>query len=483
MKLSSIFSFVISSSAVVTAVSSSSIRGKEPRELGQDIVDVCIIGAGPSGVQAAYTAEKNGLTTALFEKNSYVGGKTKSVFTNNPNFPYFMGAALYSTRKAASLDDLIDEFDIQLMDASNSEREIHFGPKLGDGSLASPIPPPSLEVLNAIQIYAGIRATLSPQLDNPSAFRLHNDDFLNVSVFDWLNTNGLMDLYGLIWFFCTTFGYGHPKDVPALYALKYLDVGTFIDLANISVPGFGMKFIEFQKLLEAMVGSLNGYVFLNTEITSVAYASKFNIVKYQVDGGSEESMKCGSTIIAFAPTSSAMKEFIPPTNKAVLTGLFDEVKTFSYYSILFKDTNGDFATGQKASYRVPEPTSPGLPDDPAENLLYFKQQPFLQSSVTAYYMSPTEKTEEEVMDEIFLGYGAKIQQTVTEDLVEDFNHWNYFPHVSQDSLENDFYKRFHEVQGYAHQYYVGGLFNFEMVQTNMDHSKTIMEEFFSGESV
>lgn len=62
---------------------------------GPNIVDVCVVGAGPSGVQAAYTAEDRGFTTAIFEKNSYVGGKTKAVYKNNPKTPYMMGAGMF----------------------------------------------------------------------------------------------------------------------------------------------------------------------------------------------------------------------------------------------------------------------------------------------------------------------------------------------------------------------------------------------------
>lgn len=61
---------------------------------GHNAVDVCVVGAGPSGVQAAYTAAERGLTTAIFEKNSYVGGKTKAVYKNNPKTPYMMGAGM-----------------------------------------------------------------------------------------------------------------------------------------------------------------------------------------------------------------------------------------------------------------------------------------------------------------------------------------------------------------------------------------------------
>jgi protoporphyrinogen oxidase len=44
--------------------------------LAESTVDICIISGGPSGIQAAYTAEESGYTVAVFEKENYVGGKT-----------------------------------------------------------------------------------------------------------------------------------------------------------------------------------------------------------------------------------------------------------------------------------------------------------------------------------------------------------------------------------------------------------------------
>ena len=73
--------------SILLASLTSSVLASDP-----DVVDICIVGAGPSGVQAAYTAAEQGYTTAIFEKNSYVGGKTKAVYKNNPETPYMMGA-------------------------------------------------------------------------------------------------------------------------------------------------------------------------------------------------------------------------------------------------------------------------------------------------------------------------------------------------------------------------------------------------------
>ena len=132
---------------------------------------------------------------------------------------------------------------------------------------------------------------------------------------------------------------------------------------------------------------------------------------------------------------------------------------------------------KRVSTRVP--ITEGLPDEPAENLLYSKQQPFLQSMVLVYYLSQTVKSDEEALDESMQAYGTTIGKTVTYDRVEDFYSWeDYFPHVAEMSLDNKFYQRFDQFQGHAYQYYVAGLFSFEMVQDSMEHAKSVMDRLF-----
>lgn len=431
-------------------------------------VDVCVIGAGPSGVQAAYTAEEKGLTTALFEKNMYIGGKTKTVLTNSP-VPYAMGAALYNIGEYQSLQDLLDKFNVSPSDVAGTPRT--FYDKNGQ---TVPSPPPTYELMAGIQKYVAIRGALANDLDNPSGLMSDYNPNLNVSLMQWLIDNDLLVLYPLFWFYFTTYGYGHPSDVPAVFPLKYLPSQYFLDFVNIN-SGSSWRYLNFQSLLEKMALSLAGPVFLSTEIEHVAYGSKHNIIKYRVGECDLQSMKCGSTIIAFPPTTSAMMMFTPPKVKDALTGLFGEVKTFSYHTYLYKD-EGDFAQSRAAAYRLPEVSS--LPDMPAENLLYFKQQFFNESSVVAYYLSPSAKSSAEAMEESMESYGKKIGENVTADLIEDSNDWVYFPHVSKDSLDGAFYSRFNEFQGDANQYYVGGLFNFETVQGSMTHAKFILDEFF-----
>ena len=76
----------------------------------QSYYDVCIIGAGPSGVQAAYTLDEGGYSTAILEKNNYIGGKTKTI--NYNGYRYRMGAILHSQRKAHSVQSLLNKFNI-----------------------------------------------------------------------------------------------------------------------------------------------------------------------------------------------------------------------------------------------------------------------------------------------------------------------------------------------------------------------------------
>lgn len=230
--------------------------------------------------------------------------------------------------------------------------------------------------------------------------------------------------------------------------------------------------------MQKMGDSLEGNLYLSANIMNVAFEANRNIIIFTQDGNAmEQTADCGETIIAFPQTSNAMSTFIPASDEALgLSELFEQVETSKhYFTLLLDDSESYFADRSFLAYSVPETA---VPDNPARCLLFFKQQDFPGSSIVAYYFSPSEKTDEQAVDEALASYSALIGRTVDASIVQDFNRWeDYFPHVSTGSLNAGFYENVDALQGKFNQYYVGALFSFDMVQESMDHAKYIVERF------
>jgi hypothetical protein len=282
----------------------------------------------------------------------------------------------------------------------------------------------------------------------------------------------------IFWQGMATYGYSHPKTVPALYGLKYITVNKLI---NFRLPcGLSsLRIFPFQELLQKMADSLKGQVYLQANITAVTYEESRTVIQYYLADAAPPvnppaTISCGSTIIAFPQTAEAMKMFIPP-NSEKLTQLFEQVKTDSYYSLLFEDSDSAFDNRRVTKYHVP---LPAIPDDPARNLLIWKPQDFPASSVVAYYSTPSEKTDEQARDEAVAHYSALTERSA-EDRVQDFNPWlDYFPRVDSESLSGGFYKELDSFQGHYSQYYTGGLMNFDMVANSMEHARYLIDAEF-----
>ena len=59
-----------------------------------------------------------------------------------------------------------------------------------------------------------------------------------------------------------------------------------------------------------------------------------------------------------------------------------------------------------------------------------------------------------------------------------FDQWPYFQHFRVEELKEGYYRRFEELQGKNNTYYVGGLLNFELVDTIMKYSRHIVDTHF-----
>jgi len=446
-------------------------------DIAADITtDICIIGAGPSGIQAAYTAEAKGYSVAVIEKNTYVGGGTKMIHVGSVK--YRMGASLHVASKKNSLVNLFQKFDV---------------PALGGGGNFQFYTSDGADVNYSLN-YLGLflqgffhvltRRSLERKYLGPEGLLSDYPKELNEPLFDWLQDNFMSAFQDVFWMLWTAFGYGDTRDAPAVYALKAATISTIWGLGARSIPIIGGIFsptgtYPYQELLEKMAGSLKGNVYLNATITNVTYEVDSNMVTFTQNGGEKELVAdCGATIVAFHQTADSMPVFIPPDNEgATLSNLLNQVESTNYFTLLLEDAESHFADKMTDKWHVP---APSVPDNPAVPLFISKQHDIPGSSVVAYYLSPSEKTDKEATEETLATYSALIGQVVNSSIVQDFNRWEgYFPHVSTESMNSGFYRDFDGLQGKFHQYYAGGLFAVDTVQESMEHAKYIVERFFA----
>jgi len=330
--------------------------------------------------------------------------------------------------------------------------------------------PLSFKVTRQIRKYVKVRKSLANYLDRAEPFLSDYPTELNKPMAVWLDENGMSELKPLFWPLMTSFGYGHIRDVPAIYALMYV-VPKFLYQLFIPIRQ-AATVVMYQDLFKAMAADLQGPLYLNAAITSVAYETDGNVINFSHDG-SIVNLHCRSIIIAFAPLPSAMANLIPPGLD--VSTLFQQIQIERYYTLLLDDDDGAVARRRAVFYATP---LPAIPDDPAINVFYFKTHNRVDSHVVAYYLTPSEKSDQQAQNECLLHYNRLFNKNVNVAGVYDFNRWDYLPHLSTTSLNEGFFQTFESLQGQHHQYYTGSLFTFDSVETSMAEGQKLIEKHF-----
>lgn len=227
-----------------------------PLAFAADItVDICVIGAGPSGIQAAYTAEAKGYSVAVIEKNNYVGGGTKTIRAGSGEMEYFKGAIVHDGTKTNSLEDLFKKFDVPAIGSFDvrSAGGMHF--YSSDGAEADY----SLNYLGLFLqglFHVFRRRSLERQYAGPEGLLSDYPKELNEPLYEWLKDNNMSSFQDVFWIIWTAYGYGDTRDSPAVYGLKALAISSIWGLGISSIPIIGGLFknphilYPYQQLLE-----------------------------------------------------------------------------------------------------------------------------------------------------------------------------------------------------------------------------------------
>jgi hypothetical protein len=438
---------------------------------------ICIVGAGAGGLSVAYYLKKQGYrNVTVLEKSGRVGGLCASITYDSKSFDL---GANYLTPAYKEVLKIAKEVGAKLYVEGAGEV---FYP-----SESTPNHPKYSSILAYVTkgtafitfLWAVIRFfwerfQVDAIVSTPGFDRIERHPELTQPFMDWLNSKNLSCLKALFEIPITAMGYGYLEDLPTAYALKYMTWGTFLTLitygAGLNI-GWPKRFIDgFQRLWERVSWGIN--VRLNISIKEIKRGDKITVsfVRQEQDldeiGFDDEILEFDYLILACPLTLDVIGEFLDVSDEE--KALFDKllINPFCLTSYLISDL--------KLPGRVVN-----IDKLDREGDVWFISQQFEDNNLFSFYSRVDREntiTKEQILDRVKDDV-TLLGGTIDSDYYT-FDKWPYFPHVSAQDMQAGFYTRLEQLQGKQNTYFVGGLMNFELVETIAEYSKALVEKNF-----
>ncbi|MGV0108066.1 FAD-dependent oxidoreductase [Nostoc sp. DSM 114160] len=269
-------------------------------------------------------------------------------------------------------------------------------------------------------------------------------------------------------------GYGYLNEIPAAYALKYMTLETFGTLVTYGADmrcGWPKRFIDgFQRFWERVAWGIN--VRLNIDIkeikrgaiTRVRFTEQEQILDKIVTH--EEVLEFDYLVLACPLTLNVLNTFLDlsPAEK----DLFEQIilNPYSLITYLIPDLE------------MPTPVTNVIPLNAMGNPWFIAQQ-FADNDLIAFY-TRLDREGKITKEDVLQGIQKTLENlgVQVDDDYYTYDKWPYFPHVTSEVMQAGFYDRLEAMQGQRKTFYVGGLLNFELVETIVEYSKSLVEKNF-----
>ena len=430
---------------------------------------VAIIGAGASGLAAAKALHDKGYTNVtLFEKEARVGGKVFSL--PHDNYTFEIGA-FWIGEYYPTVTRLAKEYNVEFVTESlkfevydeNLETELFDTFILAKHSVFA--------VAKALWNYQRLKAKFRDDLEQNGFAGIDPELFENFETFAVKHgIEPLADSFRPFWIGC---GYGYYETTPAIYVLKLMLPAMESSVRNAvlnAIPFVNRRVLKkvdggFQSIFKAIANDLPYPIHLSEPVVAVTRPA----------AGSEDQRIVVETAKRTQAFDWVLNSVDPKASLNFLDAdaneqtLFSQVERYNYYLQVFKGSNLDHIKGKLL-----------LPDHYGEiedigHMTLILNRAERPTYYTAAQPAPWDMSAAEVLD-MLRSDVADLGGTVDEVILQQ--QWNYFPYVSQESLQSGFYDKLEARQGVRGMFFIGGIMNFETVETVTAYSEHLIKKFF-----
>ena len=438
---------------------------------------IAVIGGGAGGISVGYFLQKQGYTqVTVLEREGQIGGKCDSLTYQGKSFDL---GANYITSDYKIVQKIAREVGAHMF---TEERLRAYNPKTHKfSSLLKAVSQDSSLLTVGWQAirYFFKRWRLNGVISskNPGYGGISQYPELTHSFADWLDKNNLSALKTLFSIPISLMGYGNLDQVSAAHAMTYMSLGTFSNLifAALSpkILGYPKRFTEgYGRFLERISWKLQ--VMTNVEIHKVRRNYEGITLDVSIHEqiltkvvSSKKTLEFDYMIIASPLTYNALQSWLSDM-RPVEEELFKRVHLNPY--ILTTYVAKHMEEFSAVSYMLPEPAL-GQP--------YVLTRQFFDNDLISFYTRTREN--QLVSKEDILRMQKKFIRDAGGEVEGEYytyTDWPYFPHFSLEDMQKGYYDTLESLQGENRTYYVGGLLNFELVETIFNYSKYLVKRHF-----
>lgn len=425
---------------------------------------IAVVGAGPAGLTAAMELVKLGHDVVVFEKTDVVGGKCHNLVHEGKT--YDLGANLVTDRYTM-VRPLAEAGDLGFyMFPSMQMIDLETGSE------------PAMTKLSALHKFV-IRAFSEWYIFVRDRSGVDQEGYAGLSASvrapfgDWLRGKGLGGMREAFATYFIAYGYGVMDELPAAYAMKFLDAIHFRSSIDIALGSRTptMQLVEggYQAIWEGVVARHELDVRLGADVRKVDRSGENVTITFAQDG-SEQTATFDSIILG-CPLDAALS-FLDATPQE--TRLFSQIEYYDYYATAVE------LEGVPRVATFLHPYSKHL--HPGEPTVFYAPLAAQEDDVFMFYAYGGDGVgESEVranIERVVTGapFHGKLREWITT------KHWRYFPHVSSEVMRAGFFDEIDAMQGQRNTWYTGEVLSFPLVELAARFSTDLVTRNFGAAS-